>query len=131
MADGDGWPGRSTNKSLQCVRFDNTRLTDRGLRALANLPQLKGLSCVNCRITDDGAEKLLRVENLAYCRLDGTSTTKIFRLQLDDHISGVRASLRARSPWDQPPGRVVAPSTDGDPSNLDDTETSTQARPGR
>jgi|GEM_PF-3535763 len=121
----------ATNKSLQYVRFDNTRLTDRGLRAMANLPQLKGLSCVNCRITDDGAEKLLRVENLAYCRLDGTSTTKIFRLQLDDHIAGVRASLRARFPWRQPTGQLAAPSAEGDSSDLDDPESSTQARPDR
>jgi internalin A len=126
----EGAQALATNKSLEYVRCDNTRLTDRGLRALANLPQLKGLSCVNCRITDDGAEKLLRVENLAYCRLDGTSTTKIVRLLLDDHIAGVRASLRTQSRWGQPPGRVAAPSTESDSSNLDDTETST-AGPGR
>ena len=98
---------------------------------MANLPQLKGLSCVNCRVTDDGAEKLLRVENLAYCRLDGTSTTKICRLQLDHHIAGVRASLRDRFPWGQPTGQVGVPSAEGDSSDLDDTETSTQAGPGR
>ncbi len=118
------------NKSLEYVRLDDTRLTDRGLRALANLPQLKGLSCVNCKITDDGAEKLLRVENLAYCRLDGTSTSQTFRLQLKDHISEVRTSSRTTYGWDQS-GRMAAPTTDGDSSNLDDSESSTQTRPGR
>jgi hypothetical protein len=36
----------------------------------------------------------LRVENLAYCRLEGTAISKSLRTMLEDHVTGVRASLR-------------------------------------
>jgi internalin A len=84
----------SQTGSLEYLRLDDTQVTDRGLRAVANLHSLKGLSCVNCKITDEGADKLLRVENLAYCRLEGTAISKSLRTMLEDHVTGVRQSLR-------------------------------------
>jgi internalin A len=107
--------------TLEYLRLDDTQVTDRGVRAVANLRALKGLSCVNCKITDDGADKLLRVENLAYCRLEGTAISKSLRTMLEDHVTGVRESLRRGFRLSSSPTRSA-----DDLWNLDEANSSTQ-----
>lgn len=75
---------------LACLRMldmaENRKITDEGLKALKNLPQLTELNLGSCDITKHGLEHLadlphLKRLNLAYCgRLTGTVTKPLRQL---------------------------------------------------
>ena len=59
------------------VNFGNSKITDAGLRELAKLQNLKGLSLEDTKITDAGLKNVARLENLQDLWLHNTSITDV------------------------------------------------------
>jgi hypothetical protein len=73
-------------KGLEWLRLCETRITDKGLKTLGQLPRLRGLELFNTKITDRGLVHLWGCQRLEHLDLNATEVTEAGVKELARHL---------------------------------------------